>query len=139
MINKNLVELFIYSQNKMTKDGRKFTKYSTKARFHMVDEDGTVSKEKAERFITVKFTQDAFDGSSLKLSDIKRGKLLVDGKYIGLPTTYEITTDKDGKKVYPQCWIRGGIESFTPVEKQHTFDFIVEEDTNEVEIEEENE
>lgn len=138
MEKKNLIELFVYSQNKTTKDGRKFTKYSTKANFKMRNEDGSLSNELAPHFITLKFTSDAFDGSNVKISDVKRGKLVVDGKFIGLPTVYEIKVNENGESEYPQCWIRGGIESFTPVEKPHTFNFIVEEDTNEVELEDSN-
>lgn len=139
MAKENLVELFVYSQNKTTKDGRKFKTYSTKAEFFMVNEDGKRTSELASRFIEVKFTDDAFENSSLALKDIKRGKLLVDGSYVGLPETYEIKIDENGKKIYPACWIRGGIKSFTPVEKQHVFRFVLEEDTNEVDLEETNE
>lgn len=140
MAKSQLVELFVYSQNKTTEDGRKFVKHTTKARFFMRLEDGKLSKEKVEKYINVKFSKEAFDGSNLKESDIKRGKLVVDGKCISLPEVYEITVDpKTNKKVYPACWIRGGIKSFTPVAKEHVFDFVVDEDMTEVEIEEENE
>ncbi len=133
------VELFIYSQNKVTKDVRKFVKYSTKSLFRMKDENGKVGKEWVEHFIDVKFTKEAFDDSKIKLSEIKRGLLKVDSTKIGCPDIYEIKVNKDGTKEYPTCYIRGGIESFTPVTKEHEFHFVTEEDTNEVDVDEENE
>lgn len=145
MSQLRLIELFVYSQIKTTKDGKKFTKYSTKADFFMVDTDvnekgeavRTVSKERVPHFIDIAFTEDAFETSKVKKSEITRGILTVDASKVGLPDEYEITT-KDGKKVYPLCWIRGGMEKFTPKTKEHEFHFILEEDTNEVEIDEES-
>lgn len=141
--NVKLVELFVYSQTKTKKDGAKFTKYSTKAEFLMVDVDEkgkrTVSKERAEHFIDIAFTDDAFDTSDIKKKDITRGILTVEASKVGLPDEWEITLDKDGKKIYPKCWIRGGMKAFKPVTKDHVFHFVLEEDTNEVEVEEENE
>lgn len=134
MKDVKLIELFIYSK-KM--DGGKWTKYSTKATFRIKDENGKLLPERVEKFIDVKFTKDAFNGSSVKESDIKRGLLSVDPKMIGCPDVYEIELDKDDKKIYPTCYIRGGIASFKPVEKEHVFHFVTEEDTNEVEVDEE--
>lgn len=144
MKNAKLVELFIYSRQMKSKDGKKkWVKYSTKSLFRMVDVDAetgkrTVSKDWVEHFIDVKFTDDAFNGSTVKLTDIKRGLLKVDASKIGCPDLYEITVDKDGNKVYPVCFIRGGIDSFKPVQKEHAFHFVTEEDTNEVDVEEDN-
>lgn len=137
MKNVKLIELFIYSKKMKTNDDKKtFTKFSTKALFRIKDENGKYLPERVEKFIDVKFTNDAFEGSSVKLTDIKRGLLSVDSKMIGCPDVYEIEVDKDGKKVYPTCYIRGGIASFKAVEKEHEFHFVTEEDTNEVEVEE---
>lgn len=133
MEKTNLVELFVYSQIKTTKDGRKFTKFSTKANFVVKDENGEILGKKP-KYINLRFTKDAFDGSKVKLSEIKRGLLVVDGKCVSCPTIYEIT-EKDGKKVYPECWIRGGVQSFTPIHKEHQFDFVTEEDLTEIEEE----
>lgn len=135
-MSSKLVELFIYS--KKMNDG-KWTKYSTKATFFIKGEDGKLSKERVEHFIDVKFTKEAFVGSKVKESDIKRGILSVDSSFVGCPDIYEIKTKEDGTKEYPTCYIRGGIDSFRPVTKEHVFHFITEEDTNEVEVEEENE
>lgn len=142
-MSQKLVELFIYSRPMKSKDGKKkWVKYSTKASFRMVDVDADgkriVSKEWVPHFIDVKFTDDAFEGSTVKLTDIKRGLLKVDATKVGCPDLYEVLIDNDGKKIYPICFIRGGIKSFTPVIKDHTFHFVTEEDTNEVEVEEEN-
>lgn len=134
MVTRNLVELFIYSKKMSSKDGKKtWIKYSTKANFLVKCEDGKMTK--ALHYIDVKFTKDAFEDSEVKLTDIKRGKLLVDGKFIGLPTKYEIVEKEDGTREYPICYIRGGIESFTPVVKEHQFDFVVDDNeaTDEVE------
>lgn len=130
---KRLIELFVYSQKKKTNDGKEFTKYSTKALFLMKNEKGDLSQERVEHFIDVKFTDDAFETSNVKKSEITRGILKVDASKVGLPDVYEVTT-KDNKKVYPVCWIRGGMDSFTPVVKEHEFHFVLEEDTNEVDI-----
>lgn len=131
MKKTNLVELFIYSQKMKSKDGKKtWIKYSTKANFKM--EDGTL----APHYIDVKFTEDAFNDSPVTLKDIKRGILKVDGKYIGCPVKWEVLTNEDGSKTYPVCFIRGGIESFTPVEKEHQFNFILDEEVDETTIEE---
>lgn len=136
MSNVKLIKLFIYSRKMKTNDGKKtFTKYLTKALFRIKDENGKWLEERVAKFIDVKFTNDAFEGSSVKLTDIKRGLLSVDSKMVGCPDVYEVT-EEDGKKVYPTCYIRGGIASFVPVEKEHQFHFVTEEDTNEVEIEE---
>lgn len=142
-MSQKLVELFIYSRPMKSKDGKKkWVKYSTKAQFKMVDVDAdgkrTVSKEWVEHFIDVKFTDDAFTDSTVKLADIKRGLLTVDATKVGCPDLYEILIDDKGNKVYPTCFIRGGIKSFTPVAKEHEFHFVTEEDTNEVEVAEDN-
>lgn len=142
-MSQKLVELFIYSRPMKSKDGKKkWVKYSTKASFRMVDVDAdgkrTVSKEWVPHFIDVKFTDDAFEGSTVKLSDVKRGILKVSADKIGCPDVYEVTVDEKGNKVYPVCFIRGGIDSFTPVVKEHEYHFITEEDINKVEVEEEN-
>lgn len=129
MKDVKLIKLFIYSKKMKT-----FTKYSTKALFRIKDENGKWLDERVEKFIDVKFTNDAFEGSSVKLTDIKRGLLSVDPKMVGCPDVWEVT-EEDGKKVYPTCYIRGGIASFVPVEKEHQFHFVTE-DTNEVEVEE---
>lgn len=134
MDKRNLVELFIYSKKMESKDGKKtWTKYSTKANFLVKGEDGKFTK--ALHYIDVKFTKDAFNDSKVKLSDIKRGKLLVDGKFIGLPTRYEIVENEDGTREYPTCYIRGGIESFTPVIKEHQFDFVVDDNESTEDVE----
>lgn len=134
-MSKRLIELFVYSQKKKTKDGKTFVKYSTKASFKMRDENGKLSKESVPHFIDIVFTDDAFESSKVKKSEITRGILKVDGSKVGCPDVYEIKTKDDGTKEYPRCWIRGGMESFTPVIKEHEFNFILEEDTNEIEIE----
>lgn len=137
MTKPNLVEIMIYSKTMKSKDGTKtWKKYSTKSTFLVKNEDGTYSK--VPHYIDVKFTEDAFNGSTVKLSDIKRGILTVDGKCVGCSTFYEIEERKDGTKKYPLCFIRGGIKSFKPIEKQHTFGFIVNDEIDEQEVEEEN-
>ena len=112
-----LVELFIYSKKMTTNDGRKFTRYST--RYNFLEEDGT----RKPHYVTVKFTDDAFKGSNLKLDDIKRGLLVVDGNNVGIDDKWKVEVDDKGKEKYPVCWIRGGIKSFTPVIKEHEFHF----------------
>ena len=129
-MSQQLVELMIFTRKRESKDGRKFTSYSTKYNFR---EDG--KEERVSHYVTVKFTQDAFEGSNVKLSDIKRGKLTVDASQVGIPDKWEITKDeKTGKDKYPECWIRGGIVSFKEIAKEHEFHF----DTEDI-IEEESE
>lgn len=136
MAKTNLVEIMIYSKKMKSKDGKKtWTKYSTKSSFMVKNEDGTYSR--VPHYIDVKFTEKAFEGSNVKLSDIKRGILTVDGKCVGCPTFYEIEEQEDGSKKYPLCFIRGGIVSFKPIEKPHTFGFIVNDEVDEQEVEEE--
>ena len=120
-MSKQLVELMIFTRKRESKDGRKFTSYSTKYNFK---EDG--NENRVSHYVTVKFTQDAFEGSNVKLSDIKRGKLTVDSSQVGIPDKWEVT-EKDGKKVYPTCYIRGGIVKFTPIAKEHEFHFNTED------------
>lgn len=118
-----LVELMIYTRKKESKDGRKFTSYSTKYNFL---EDGKT--ERVSHYATVKFTEDAFDGANIKLSDIRRGLLKVDASFIGIPDKWEIKkNEKTGKDEYPVCWIRGGIKGFTPIAKEHEFHFQTED------------
>ena len=121
IMSKQLVELMIFTRKRESKDGRKFTSYSTKYNFK---EDG--KEERVSHYVTVKFTQDAFEGSEVKLSDIKRGKLTVDSSQVGIPDKWEVT-QKDGKDVYPTCYIRGGIVKFTPIVKEHEFHFNTED------------
>lgn len=135
-----LVELFIYSQQRESKDGKKkWIRYSTKCGFRIKDEDGKLSKDFVPCFIDVKFTDEAFNDSPVQLKDIKRGILKVDATKIGCPDIYEVKENEDGTKEYPVCFIRGGIASFTPVTKEHEFHFITEEDTNEVDTDTDNE
>ena len=127
------VKIAIYSRTQKSTDGRKFTTYSTKYAFR--NEDGTRTK----RYIQVKFSKDAFDGSNLSLKDIKRGYLRVDGQMVGCPDKYEIIVDpKTMKKTYPVCWIRGGIKGYEELLKEHTFhfdsDLESEETANDTEI-----
>lgn len=113
-----LVELFIYSKKMKTKDGKKFTRYST--RYNFKNEDG----KREPHYAQVKFTDEAFKGSSVQLDDIKRGLLVVDGNQVGIDDVWKVERDeKTGKEKYPICWIRGGIQSFTPVVKEHEFHF----------------
>lgn len=127
-MSQQLVELMIFTRKRESKDGRKFTSYSTKYNFKDAE-----TGERKSRYCTVKFTQDAFEGSPVKLSDIKRGKLTVDASQVGIPDVWNVT-QKDGKDVYPVCYIRGGIKGFTPIVKEHEFHF----DTEDI-IEEESE
>ena len=120
-MSQQLVELMVYTRQKKTKDGRKFVSYSTKYNFK---EDG--KEERVSHYVTLKFTQDAFDGSEVKLSDIKRGKLVVDSAQVGIPDKWEVT-QKDGKDVYPVCYVRGGIKKFTAIAKEHEFHFNTED------------
>ena len=112
-----LVELFIYSKKVKTQEGRSFIKYSTKYNFKEADGSRKI------HYVNVKFTDDAFNGSEVKKDDIKRGILRVDADKVGIPDKWEVTTNENGKEVYPQCWIRGGINSFTPVKREHEFHF----------------
>ena len=124
-MEKNLIKIAIFSRVVPTKDGRKFTSYSTKYSFKT--NDGRVVK-----YIRVKFTADAFEGSHIKLSDIKRGFIYVDPKCVGCPDTYEIKKDeKNGKDIHPTCWIRGGVERYEEVLKEHEFHFNTEIDSEE--------
>lgn len=128
-MSKQLVEIMVFTRKKESKDGRKFTSYSTKYNFI---EDG--KDERVTHYATVKFTEDAFEGSDVKLSDIKRGKLTVDADCVGIPDKWEVKKNtKTGKDEYPVCWIRGGIKNFTPIVKEHEFHFnkedIIEEES----------
>lgn len=129
-MDSKLVSVMIYTQTKSTKDGKKkFKVYSTKYNFLM--EDGT----RSSKYIRVNFTSDAFDDSQVKEKDITRGLLLVDKSKIGCPDVYEIKTDDNGNKIYPECWIRGGIIEFKEIKKEHEFHFDVnEQETEESEI-----
>lgn len=113
-----LVELFIYSKKVKTQDGRSFIKRSTRYNFREEGKEGRVP-----HYVTVKFTEDAFKDANVKLDDIKRGILVVDGSKIGLDDIWKVDVDDKGKEKYPVCWIRGGIKSFTPVIKEHEFHF----------------
>ena len=114
-----LVELFIYSKKVKTKDGKK-TFISRRTKYNFLEEDGS----RKVHYVNVVFCGDnVFEGSGLKDADIKRGILKVDGSRINIPDKWEITKDDNGKDVYPECKIFGGIKSFTPVVKEHTFHF----------------
>lgn len=122
---KQLVELMIYSKKVKGKNGSSFISYATK--YNFLQEDGT----RKPKYIKVKFTDDAFKESPVKKEEIKRGILKVDGEQIGCPDKYEITKDENGKDIYPVCWIRGGIVSFTPIAVKHTFHFNVQNEESE--------
>ena len=127
-MSQQLVELMIYTRQKKSQTGNKFTSYSTKYNFL---EDG--KEERVSHYVTVKFTENAFDGSPVKKADIKRGKLVVDASSIGCPDKWEILKNDKGEDVYPVCWIRGGIKKFTPIAKEHEFHFntddVIEEES----------
>ena len=121
-----LVELFIYSKKVKLKDGRSFIRRST--RYNFKEEDGT----RKVHYVEVKFTDDAFKDSPVKLEDIKRGILTVDGSNVGITDKWKVELDDEtGKEKYPVCFIRGGIKSFTPVVKEHEFHFDTSDVINE--------
>jgi len=121
-MSQQLVELMLYTRKKQSKDGRKFTSYSTKYNFK---EEG--KEERVTHYVTVKFTEDAFEGSPVQKNDIKRGKLTIDSQFVGIPDKWEITKNDKNEDVYPVCWIRGGIKKFTPIAKEHEFHFNTED------------
>ena len=112
------VKIPVFSRTQKTTDGRKYTRYTTKYLFK--NEDGT----RTSRYVDIQFCgEDAFKGSPVAKNDIKRGYLIVDGAKVNMPDKYDVTTDENGKKVYPKCKIFGGIKSYQEVLKEHTFHF----------------
>ena len=122
VMSQQLVELMVYTRKKVNQQTKKpFTSYSTKYDFI---EDGHA--ERVTHYVTLKFTGDAFDDSSVKKEEIKRGLLKVDATQVGMPDKWEVV-EENGKKKYPECWIRGGIVSFKPIAKEHEFHFNTED------------
>lgn len=114
-----LVELFIYSKKVKTKDGKK-TFMSRKTKYDFLEQDGS----RKTHYVNVLFCgEDVFKDSPVKEADIKRGVLAVEGDRINIPDKWEVTKDENGKDVYPVCKIFGGVKSFTPIIKEHTFHF----------------
>ena len=127
-----LVKIKILSKQKeiTTKDGktRKIRDWWTNANIVVAGEE---SKGRQRKSITVKFTQDVQLPKDVHYAIIE-GVL---GEQLGLPTKYEVTTDKDGKKVYPTVWVRG-YKTLTPVKPKvdlSTVEYLLDEDIDDEE------
>lgn len=127
--NKTL-KLSVYSRKHNTKEGRKFTTFSTKMNLPVINEDGTQTIQ--TKYIDLRFVKDARE----KSKEIKRGFITVDALKISVPSKYEIKTDKDGKKVYPVVLVYDYIHYdevlWTP--SQDSFVVADEKDTEQSEV-----
>ena len=120
------------------KDGKTktFYRYFTPVRIHVI-ENGE-DKGEQERSLRVHFTKDA-SKQLAKFTD-KDNIFAIIGGEIGLPLVYEVI-EKDGKKEYPECWIRS-VASFKEIpfapKKSTCKPILDEEESDPIELTEEN-
>ena len=132
--SEDILAIAIRVKNLTTKDGKKKFK-SVKAMMHIrvfkTGEDGKyIDRGFRNYWIDLAFTTDAFKTDKYEgciindVNDLSTGTLYVNADYVDAPSVYKVTKDKDGKDVYPQIWVRGGLigfEKFKPTQSAFSY------------------
>lgn len=113
------------------KDGKKFASFKGYMVLDIYDEEGNYV-EQSGRWITLKFTKDAFDDVNElaklhKPDDLKTGTLYVKSDKLQAPFDYRVEEEVDDNgevtKKYPEIWVKGGIVGFKKFVRDFTTTF----------------
>ena len=127
-----MITLLLLTKNQSTKDGRKFKKFFTRVKIEVKGEE---EKGLQPKTLTVKFA----DG--VKVDKLGRGLITCKEEDIELPYKFQITkNEKTGKDQYSYIYIKG-YDNFEPRKPKSTvqFDLLDEDETEEIEILDEEE